>query len=560
VLKGIMERLFGRGGAKPPELPKQAVEFDGIDRMVFEDLKLESPRFNRMVLDAAPIITPDASEPDPIDFTSATPEEITAWQEKVKAAREARAKADPYNGWEQLARDMFTYFHHAKPPTILEPDAMDPGFADHSKIMQAFGAQPEASEARNETRDDEMHAAMATMASVNKLIEVAGPILEERFRDAQALQEQMEQAQDAMEELESLRERAREARQEGRPITQNLKDHIKDAVKDKRAAQQAAAELAQNLPPAMTTDLYEAIQQAAVAGQEAAQQSVPGFGQGFGKGEPVYESPEQALAIAEQWQGSPLCDIAQFYGRMAPEFDFQRAKRVVGGQDEIVDVEVGDELRRVTPGELTFLADEDTEDDFYSRYASRELLVYSTVGEEHAGRGPMILVCDGSGSMSGIRNTWTRALFLALLNVARREKRDCAFIEFASAGQVIDFTFRHRDPLDPQKILDAASHFFSGGTTPIIGVQRAVEIMRDSPEFKTADLIIISDGEAGFGPEDQKLKDWLLEKGVRLHGIGIGRSFGYLQKMTDPETLVSVHDMELDDPNAATNALAVGIT
>lgn len=555
-----MERLFGRGGQKPPELPRQSVEFDGIDRMVFDDLKLESPRFNRMVIEAAPVITPDSREPEPIDFAAATPDEIAKWQADVKAAREARDKADPYHGWEQLARDMFTWFHHAKPPTILNPDEMDPGFADHSKIMQAFCAQPDATEARNETRDDETHAAMATMASVRKLIEVAGPILEERFKDAQALQEQMTEAGNAMEELESLRERARELRGQGMPIPQNLKEHIVDAVKAKRGAQQAAGQLAQNLPPAMTTDLYEAIQQAATAGHEAAKQSMPSFGQGFGQGEPIYESPEQALEIAEKWQNGPLAEIAAFYGRMAPEFDFQRAKRVVGGQDEIVDVEVGDELRRVTPGELTFLADEDTEDDFYSRYASRELLVYSTVGEEHAGRGPIIMVVDGSGSMSGLRNTWARAVFLSLLNVARREKRDCAFVEFASAGEVCDFTFPAKAPLDAQMILDAASHFFNGGTTPIIGVQRAVEIMRDAPEFKTADLVILSDGEAGFGPEDQRLKDWLLEKGVRLHGIGIGSSFGYLKKMTDPETLVSVHDMELTEPNAATNALAVGIT
>jgi hypothetical protein len=37
---------------------------------------------------------------------------------------------------------------------------------------------------------------------------------------------------------------------------------------------------------------------------------------------------------------------------MFSDFHFKRAKRVVGGQDEIVDIETGDELRRVTPVEL----------------------------------------------------------------------------------------------------------------------------------------------------------------------------------------------------------------
>jgi uncharacterized protein with von Willebrand factor type A (vWA) domain len=43
----------------------------------------------------------------------------------------------------------------------------------------------------------------------------------------------------------------------------------------------------------------------------------------------------------------------------------------------------------------------------------------------------MILVVDGSYSMKGERNVWARALALTMLNVARREKRDFAFVEFS---------------------------------------------------------------------------------------------------------------------------------
>jgi hypothetical protein len=61
--------------------------------------------------------------------------------------------------------------------------------------------------------------------------------------------------------------------------------------------------------------------------------------------------------------------------------------------------------------------------------------VYDTVGEETAGRGPIIICGDGSGSMGQgepSRNTWLRAIGMTLLNTARREKRDFAFIEWAS--------------------------------------------------------------------------------------------------------------------------------
>lgn len=560
ALKDIMSRLFGRGGTSAPELPTQAVEFDGIDRMVFDDVRLSSPRFQRVALDSAPIITPDAREPEPLDFTSASPDEVKAWQEAVRAARAARDQADPYGGWEKLVRDVFYYFHHARPPKLLEPDAMDPGFADHAKIMQVWAAQPESADARNDTKDDEQITAWTVMAGIGKLKELAGPILEERFRKSHELQQQMDEAREAMEELESLRDRAKDLREQGMPIPQNLKNAVKDAVRDKRQAQQAAAELAQHMPPPMTTDLYEAIKESTKAAKEASGMDIPSFGQGFGRGEPVYESPEQALAIAEAWSTGVLAEIAQTYGRMQPEFQFERAKRIVGGQDEIVDVEMGDELRRVTPGELVLLGDEDTEDDFYTRYASKELLVYSTVGEEHAGRGAIGMVLDGSYSMKNLRNTWARAVFLTLLNVARREKRDCFLVEFSDVSSVISHEFPAKQPLDAQTILDAASHFFGGGTAPLAGIQRAVDIMKDQPVFKSADLVVVSDGEAAFGPEDERLKAWLNEKGVRIHGIGIGSTFGYLKRMCNPDTLVSVHDMELSDPNAATSMLAVSIT
>jgi hypothetical protein len=69
---------------------------------------------------------------------------------------------------------------------------------------------------------------------------------------------------------------------------------------------------------------------------------------------------------------------------------------------------------------------------------------------------------------------------------------------------------------------------------------------------------MIGDGEAGFGPEDARLRDQLKEMGVRIFGIGIGGSFRYLSDYC--EHVVSVHDFELQDPGQATAELATHIT
>src|SRR5947209_10328204 len=60
------------------------------------------------------------------------------------------------------------------------------------------------------------------------------------------------------------------------------------------------------------------------------------------------------------WADNPkLRAIAERFGRFSPDIRFLRAKRVVGGNDEIVDVEFGDNLSRILPQELMLLTSDD---------------------------------------------------------------------------------------------------------------------------------------------------------------------------------------------------------
>ena len=346
----------------------------------------------------------------------------------------------------------------------------------------------------------------------------------------------------------------------GQQIPQGLVDQIKQTVALREQDIAAAQQIAENIKPIDRRGV-EAIARAAAAGQQAAEnaKNVPHFGGGLGPGEPTYESPEQALSVAERWANDPnLRKMAELFGRMDRDIRFKRSKRIAGGQDEIVDVEFGDNLRRVLPSELALLSDPDTEDDFLSRYCTQELLQFSTVGEANAGRGPILMVVDGSGSMQGERNIWSRAVAMCLLHIARCEKRDFGCIEFSSSKQLEDWFFPAKAPMDGERVLEMASHFFGGGTSPEQGVSRAAEIMKSAPQFRKADIILVGDGEASFGPEDERLRVQLTELGVRLFGIGIGGSHRYLDKYC--ENVVPVHDFELTDPTTATAELATHVT
>jgi uncharacterized protein with von Willebrand factor type A (vWA) domain len=559
----IIKRLFGKGRDRPAPLPRATVEHDSVDKMMFDDTVDGSPRFKRIAIENAPLVPPNVADPEPIDFTTADPKDIAEWQQAARAAKAAREKAPQYDAWGDLSRDAFYLYHHPTEPEVIDPSEVDPAVAFHAKIARKIQAHPEYTESRNMTRDDATASAFATMALTKELKSALEEELVEQARQSEEFEQAREQAEGEMQNLSDLRDQARNLHNQGLTIPGTLVQDIRDAVAAKNAAQQAAAQIAQQTPVAFDKAAADAVDRAVEKAKEAAKSAsgMPGFGQGFGGGEePQYNSPEQALSIADMWANNELLrQVAALYGKLDKSFQFERAKRIVGGADEIVDIMLGDDIRRILPSELALLADEDFEDEFFMRFLNSELAVFDTVGEEQAGRGPVVICVDESGSMSGERNVWAKAISLCLLNICRREKRDFAYVGWADARQCNVHMFPAKKPLMAQDVVDCASHFFGGGTSPLTGLTAGVKVMESAPEFKKADLVFVTDGDAGWGPEDERMRNWCEQKGVRIWGIGVGRSFGYLKKLS-PEGTVDIKDFDLTDPSEATAHLATHIT
>lgn len=563
--KQFIDRLFGRAGKRPAPLPRATVEHDGVDKYRFQSYTDDSPRFRRLAVEEAPHIAPDIEDPPAPDFTSASPEEIKEWQGIVRANEEKRANAPEYDAWADLTRDVFYGYHHPNEPQALSVDEVDPAVAAHAKINAKMLSDKDHQDARNLTRDNANASALATMASIRALREALETELVEQARQSEEFERARDEAESAMSELDSARETAREQHKQDGQVDPALAQQIRELVQAKHAAQQQAAQIAQQSPKAFDQAAHDAVIAAAKAGKEAAENaaSLPSFGSdGFGRDEPKYESPEQALTIADMWANNPtLRAVAELYGRLDKHMRFQRAKRTVGGADEIVDLKFGDDLRRVLPSELAYLADEDWEDDFFARYLAGELVVYDTVGDENAGRGPIVLVGDESGSMNGERNVWMKAVACCLLNIARREKRDFCYVGFGTTDAVYHIEFPAKQQLQANDIIEMASHFFSsGGTVPLAGTTRAKKVMESVPEFKKADIVIVGDGDGAFTDEDKRLRDTLSSRGVRFHGIGIGNSrMTYLVEYCGEDMVVHIHDFDLSDPSEATAQLATHI-
>lgn len=300
-MNDVMKRLFGKGRQRPKPMPRSTVEHDSVDEMVFGNYSDDSPRFRKLAIEDRPRVTPDTQPPPMPDAASAAPEEMLEWQEKVKKAREAEANAPEYDAWEDLTRDIFYTYHHPNEPEVVDMARVDPAVRHHAKIASKMIHEDDHALARNITRDDPIPAAMATMAAVNVLKDALQDELADQARQSEDFEQARDRTEGAIEGLESLRDQARELHEQGQPIPADLKSDIHDAVLDKRSAMSKVEAIVDGTPVPMDKAGHDAIvravQEAAKAAKSA--RSLPGFGQGFGDGEPRYESPEQALTIAD---------------------------------------------------------------------------------------------------------------------------------------------------------------------------------------------------------------------------------------------------------------------
>jgi uncharacterized protein with von Willebrand factor type A (vWA) domain len=160
---------------------------------------------------------------------------------------------------------------------------------------------------------------------------------------------------------------------------------------------------------------------------------------------------------------------------------------------------VGSDLARLLPSETVFLADADLEPLLYRKLIENAALEYELRGLETKAEGPIVLVVDESGSMSGTNDEWAKAVSLALMEVAARQNRVFAYVHFDNGVSRVD-TFANPRSVALPELLDCVKHFTGGGTSIASGLQEADRIIGQAKEhrdFKRADVVLITDGADG---------------------------------------------------------------
>lgn len=236
---------------------------------------------------------------------------------------------------------------------------------------------------------------------------------------------------------------------------------------------------------------------------------------------------DQRLNLAKRIKDAPkLKRLSQLVGPMKRVMFGEQRKQAEHAQDEIFNVEKGDDLRRLLPMELVFMHHPKLRRLFYRDLSEAALLQYELKGTEKIGLGGIICAIDNSGSMAGDREIWAKAVGLSLLHLAKAQKRSFKGIHFGSASEIKAFDFVKPEDFSLDQIFAFAELFFGGGTDFQVPLTLAVKHLRE--EFNKygkirGDIVFITDGYCNVS--DKWFEDFKTEQealGFQVFGVLVG--------------------------------------
>lgn len=373
--------------------------------------------------------------------------------------------------WRSLLRDVWGEFFKSD-TDLLQQEQVDPSYRANRHYLEKMNEDPTTAQARLTTRMDELASGLAAME--------AGQTLLSEIKERPELQKAMEAA-----------EAAQEAAENG------------DAGLMEESIQKAGYALYEGAQA-----LRRAARAAMEAGQEKAEQLDDALrGWGLEPGDLTRVPLEERLKLAERLMVPKLKMLADLVGRFRNLARARQKHKVEKGRDEIHGITLGRDIGRLLPAELAALTDPTRELDFYRRYNDGSLLQYQLKSKEKLGRGPMVVLVDISGSMSGQPLDWAIAVALGMVDTAYRQKRAAAVAFFdTEIKQTFEFSPGEKN-ID--KLLEMAGIGAAGGTDYMPALQLAIEKIQ-SQAYQRADVVMVTDGICRL--PDDFIHDFLVDK------------------------------------------------
>lgn len=229
-------------------------------------------------------------------------------------------------------------------------------------------------------------------------------------------------------------------------------------------------------------------------------------------------------------------------------------KKKALSKDHLIDkIVTSDDMDNIIEDEiLQFALDIDEfEWDFYDRLLNKAVLSNQFVSKHGKNKGPIILCYDGSGSMEGAKIEETKAHIIAILDIAKYQKRKVILIQFASKNE--DLYTKEVNPayISTSDIYDIYDTFIKGGTDFEKPLKKAMHMLKQE-NYKEGDILFITDGHCEIN--DKFVKEFNLAKHIRrfklysiiIHGHTYS-DYGDLAKVSDE--VLEIKKSNLNDWN-----------
>lgn len=427
--------------------------------------------------------------------------------------KEVQALWDSVETGKGAAHDAFLSFYKGDPEP-LDQFAIRPDHLVNAHVRDTLVGMKEWTELREVggTVGNDLASAMSFM-SMRPDIEG----IFDRLKSQQDLANQLQQKQDELEQ-------AQQENQDPDDAAQQMMDQMQQQIDQMRQ------DLEQQLQDAQTETAAGLRQGLRNASEDTQDLNAAATAFGSHAGSVTRVDGATRLALARKMKDNDkLKKIANRIGPMLAYMYGERRRKISSSKEEVFDVEMGADIARALPSELMAIRHPILRRWFQKNYIEQTLLQSKMRGDDKVGMGAIICAIDSSGSMSGDRETWAKAVAISLLHLARTQNREFLGILFSGPGQTLEFPFLTKEDCTPERIMEFAETFVGGGTSYQDPLTLSVAHLRKQYEAAgqlKGDIVFISDEECAVpDPWFEDFKAEQEELGFQVLGVSVAGGY-----------------------------------
>lgn len=445
------------------------------------------------------------------------------WQDVLFDMKQLQSGRDKI--WEKHSfvnhayQDFFMQLFQGDPMMEERRDVQEDHIFNHH-IVDQFKDWTEVAELRVSTKYDE-YASAFSMVTLQ-------PSIEKLYEENKELMDMIEQMTKLLEKLAGTSDPSRAGKLQGK--IQELVDKIE-------------AEMGN-----ISVDFRTAVKEASddLVNEEQLMKTF-----GLGEGQLKRMSFKERRKLAEQLKSGRMVQFANLLGQFKLVAKGARRSKVATVPDEVAGLELGQDIGNLSVESMISLTMPELELKFWNDYVNHELVQKKVIGPHSLGKGPIIVVCDESGSMSGscyggTREMWSKALSLALCDQARRNRRDFYYIGFSGGESTYTVKFPN-GRVDHKKLIEFVEHFYGGGTYPFPALLQAARIV-ESYKTNRPDIVFITDGEfgtPGYYNDGNFWDEWSrISKATEMQSFGVAFDCDPREMKRVVDTVINLEDLQ----------------